>query len=546
ALNALAAAGGPSAIGSVRDIQIIRGAQRRRLDVYAFLNDPQQLFDFDLQHNDVLFVPLAKTLVALEGAVKRPMRYELLAGEDLAQLLRFAGGVNFNTNPDYVQIQRVEGDSVVLKDWRLRDVLEGRTPVALQDGDVIRVRTIGRPLERVVAVEGAVFYEGSYDLGSGMTLGQVLSKAQPKQDAATTAYVKRTNPLNREEVSYIRVDFTRDRDFPLEPLDRVTLYSRSVFTEFGDVSVSGAVQGGTVRTTFDPSLTVRDLITMAGGFTLRSALNRVDLFRLRVDVNRGTTFDRIPLEVDSTYRIVKGPEGFRLQPFDQLVVRDIPLFAIERNVQISGQVLYPGTYALKNELTYLSDVLREAGGLTSLADPQFAVLTRSGVGPIGVDLRGALARPRAEGADPVLLPGDVVQVDRRQNTVRIRLQATRVGELSSGGLTGMTESTTSAFVYQGPQSARWYVRQYAGGFAQKADRWSVTVTDPNGRVRGTERRLLFFKSYPEVLPGSVVTLRYKFETPPEQRKEIDWDVIANRTTQTVSTLLSLVILSRQF
>ena len=92
ALNALVAAGGPTPIGSVREIQLVRGQQRKTLDVYAFLNDPARLFDFDLQHNDVLFVPVAKTVVAVEGAVKRPMRYEVLPGEDLAQLLRFAGG----------------------------------------------------------------------------------------------------------------------------------------------------------------------------------------------------------------------------------------------------------------------------------------------------------------------------------------------------------------------------------------------------------------------------------------------------------------------
>ena len=547
ALNALAAAGGPTPIGSVREIQVVRGAQRRKLDLYAFLDDPKLLFEFDLQHNDVVFVPVAKTLVTVEGAVKRPLRYELLQGEDLAQLIRFAGGVNFNANPDNVQVQRVEGDSVVLRDFRLREVLDGKTKVALQDGDVIRVRTAGRPLEQVVEVEGAVFYEGRYDLATGRTLAQVLTKAQPKQDAAAVAYVRRSNPLNREEISYIRIDLTRDQGFELQPLDRVTLFSRSVFTEIGELSVSGAVQRGTVRMTYDPGLTVRDLLTMAGGFTLNSALNRVDLFRLQVDPVKGTTFDRLELAVDSSYAVVKGPANFRLQPFDQLIVREIPLFAVERNVQLSGQVLFPGPYALSSSLTHLSDVVREAGGLTDLADQQFAVLTREGVGPIGVDLRRALAEAHTEGADPILLPGDVIQVDRRQNTIRIRLRGTRVGELASGGLTDQSESSTSSFIYQGPRSARWYIEEFAGGFAQEADRMSVTVTDPSGRVRGTTRRLLVFKAYPTVLPGSTITLRDKFQRDAAlgQEKKVDWDAVSARTTQFLTTVITLLVLSRQ-
>jgi hypothetical protein len=67
-------------------------------------------------------------------------------------------------------------------------------------------------------------------------------------------------------------------------------------------------------------------------------------------------------------------------------------------------------------------------------------------------------------------------------------------------------------------------------------------------VRGTTRRLGFFKAYPTVLPGSTVTLRNKFERPPSElggEKRIDWDAIAARSTQLLSTVVSLVILSRQ-
>lgn len=130
AFNALAAAGGPTNIGSVRSIEVIRGNSRRRMDVYAFMNDPRILFDFDLRHNDVLFVPLARTVVAVEGAVKRPMRYELVENEDLRDLIRFAGGINFNTNPDYVQVQRIEGDVITISAFN-----EGSTTSFSYDGD---------------------------------------------------------------------------------------------------------------------------------------------------------------------------------------------------------------------------------------------------------------------------------------------------------------------------------------------------------------------------------------------------------------------------
>ncbi|MHB1097288.1 MAG: polysaccharide biosynthesis/export family protein [Gemmatimonadaceae bacterium] len=639
AFNALAAAGGPTGIGSVRDIQVIRGNSRRRMDVYAFMNDPRVLFDFDLQHNDVLFVPLARTVVSIEGAVKRPMRYELVEKEELADLIRFAGGINFNTNPDYVQVQRVEGDSVVLKEWRLRDVLSGAVRVALRDGDVARVRAIGRPLEQFVDVTGSVFYEGRYDLGRNPSVQDVLVRAQLKPQAKTdllfiervqldgsvkviplawddsvrakakvmleprdrllvfdkeryadvatlsvegavrnpvtrtlgygdriplrdvitlagglqptaadVGFVIRTDLFNPKKVDYLRVDVRKDVHFPLGAGDKLMVYDRRTYTDVGELSLGGAVKNA-VRTEFNQTLTIADLLTMGGGFTRAASLQRVDVFRLNVSSVKGATFDRIAVQLDSAYRVVSAPAGFRLQPFDQVVVREIPLYDVSRTVQVDGQVMYPGTYALKNHLIHLSDVIAEAGGLNELADPKYATLVRTagGVGPVGIDLSHALQRKHHLSFDPILLEGDVITIPRRSNLVAIRLRATRLGELATSGVVngGITEGGTTSFSYEGDRAANWYIHQFAGGFAQKADKWSVTVTDPNGKVTGTKRRLLFFKDFPTAHPGSTISLRYKFEVPPEEKKKIDYDAIYTRTFQVLTTVLSLIVLSRQ-
>jgi len=639
AFNALAAAGGPTKIGSVRDIQVIRGNSRRRMDVYAFMNDPRLLFDFDLQHNDVLFVPLARTVVAIEGVVKRPMRYELVEQEDLADLIRFAGGINFNTNPDYVQVQRVEGDSVVLREWRLRDVLSGAVRVALRDGDVARVRAIGRPLEQFVDVSGSVFYEGRYDLGRSPSVQDVLAKAQLKPQAKTdllfiervqldgslkviplawddsvrakakvklepkdrllvfdkeryadvatlavegsvrnpvtrtlaygdriplrdvialagglqptaadVAFVIRTDLFNPKKVDYLRVNVRQDLTFPLGAGDKLMVYDRRTYTEVGELSLGGAVKNP-VRAEFNSAVTITDLVIMGGGFTRAASLSRVDVFRLNVSPTKGATFDRIAVQLDSAYRVVSAPAGFRLQPFDQVVVREIPLFDVSRTVQLNGQVMYPGVYALSNHLVHLSDVIGEAGGITELADPAYATLVRSagGVGPVGIDLKDALRHKHNLSLDPILLEGDVISIPRRSNLVAIRLRATRLGELATSGVVngGVTEGGTTSFSYEGDRSASWYIHEFAGGFAQKADRWSVTVTEPNGKVTGTERSFLFFKDFPTVYPGSTISLRYKFEVPPEQKKKIDYDAIYTRTFQVMTTVLSLIVLSKQ-
>jgi protein involved in polysaccharide export with SLBB domain len=641
AFNALMAAGGPTGIGSIREIQVIRGNVQRRMDVYAFLNDPRVLASLDLQHNDVIFVPVAQRVVRIDGAIKRPLRYELTGSEGLRELIAFAGGINFDTYPDYVQVESIIGDEVVLREYRLSEVLSGTSSVTLRDGDVVRVRRIGRPLERYVEVDGAVFYGGRYDVNANPDLGALLQRAQIRPQAKTDlvfieriradesvavlpvawddsvrlgrrvaleprdrvrvfdreryanlatlqvegsvraplertlgfgeripvsqvlqlagglqpsaaeiAYVFRRDLTNPDRVTHIRLDLRQSLDFPIGAGDRLVIYDQRTYTELGELSVGGAVRTP-MRTTFDPSLTVTDLLTMAGGTRPSAALRRVDIFRLRVDPQVGTRFDRLEIEVDSTFQVRRPSADFQLQPYDQVVVREIPSFDRTRAVQVSGQVRYPGNYALDVEVTHLSEVVDEAGGLTALADAEFTTVTRSAgdVGPISVDLRRALSRRRDPIADPIIVAGDVITIRERSNTVGLKLQGTRAGELVSTGATAdnaVKELSITNVVYQGDKSARWYIERFAGGFATKADRWSVTVTDATGRVRGVKRRAFFFKDYPTVTSSSTVALRYELEKPPKDKQEgINWDAVVARTFQQVSLILSLIVLSRQ-
>ena len=661
AFNALAAAGGPSEIGSVRNIRVIRGSERRTMDVYEFMDDPSVQFDFDLQHNDILFVPVAEKVVRIRGAVRRPMRYELVEGESLRDLIRYAGGVNFDTAPDFVQIRRVVGDEPVLKEWRLSEVLSGEEHVPMQDGDEVRVRTIGRPMERFVEIEGSVYYPGEYSLEQSPTLSALLERAelrsQAKTDrlfiertlpdesirvipvewdevertgeeiplerrdrvivfdreryrhvaiisvvgnvrqpyeqqmayderlsvrdalqlaggmqptAADIAYIFRQDLFNDDIVEHIRVDLTRDSEFELQPGDQLNVYDRSTYSDIGSLSIGGAVNE-TVNTQFDPELTVSDLLKMAGGFARGAALNRVDIFRLDLSLRLGTRYDVITLEADSLMNVVSAPEGFRLQPFDRVVVRRIPQFNLAAAVEIDGEVMYPGVYPLESRRIHLSDVVLQAGGTTGVADPNNAVIFRShnNMGPIAINIRDAMRNRGDERYDPVIFAEDLISIPRFSNTVSIRINATRVGELIDAGVVPAQvvaatapEAITTPVVtgvdpvfdvtqwqyqtinipFQGNRSARWYIENFAGGFAQDADKWSVTVTTGSGQVKGTRRRMLFFRNYPDVPPGSTIALRLEPPEPLEERERIDWDRVYQRSLQATTSLLTILVM----
>ena len=123
AFNALAAAGGPTEIGSVRNIQRSRGGKTSRLDLYAYMTAPNAGVQYDLQNNDVFFIPVAQKVVKIEGAVYRPMRYEMVEGETLVDLIQFAGGLTDNAYREFVQIERYIGGEKKYLEFNLENVM---------------------------------------------------------------------------------------------------------------------------------------------------------------------------------------------------------------------------------------------------------------------------------------------------------------------------------------------------------------------------------------------------------------------------------------
>ena len=90
AFNALMISGGPSDLGSLRNIQVKRnGKVVRTLDVYAFLNEPGKGQEFFLEDNDFIIIPSSKKLVKISGEIKREGTYELIEKEDLSKFFLF-------------------------------------------------------------------------------------------------------------------------------------------------------------------------------------------------------------------------------------------------------------------------------------------------------------------------------------------------------------------------------------------------------------------------------------------------------------------------
>ena len=194
---------------------------------------------------------------------------------------------------------------------------------------------------------------------------------------------------------------------------------------------------------------------------------------------------------------------------------------------------------LDDNKTQLWEVIQMAGGLLDDADPYARLFrTHNNRGNIGINLDKAKSNKGKVSSDIILMEGDVVNIVRQENIITIREIGTRMGQYVPEEFS----AANKIMVYDGKHSAAWYIRHYAGGFQKIANKNSVTVTMPNYQTEGTKRCLFGIRNYPEVEPGSVISVsidrekREKLETPKEK---VNW---ANTFSQSVATLTSVVSL----
>lgn len=204
--NALFATGGPTKLGSLRNISLIRHNRTiGTLDLYDFLLRGDRSKDFRLESGDTIFVPSIGPVVAITGNVKRAAIYELKGVTRVQDVLqRMAGGVTPIGYLQRVQVERTKAhqERIVL-DLNLSAVARGndsRGNVILEEGDLIRIFPIDTKVYNAVTVEGFVHRPGSYELKRGMRLSEVL----PPAELLPEAY------LERVEVIRTKPDFSRE------------------------------------------------------------------------------------------------------------------------------------------------------------------------------------------------------------------------------------------------------------------------------------------------------------------------------------------------
>ena len=159
--QALFQAGGVTAIGSLRDIQVRRGTEvLSRFDVYDLLMRGDISDDIRLQSGDVIFVPTVTSVAEIRGEVRRPMAYELKDDESVSDLIAMSGGFTKDAFASLAVLVRTSVEGGLPSAQSLDLLSPTAQQLLLRDGDILDVPSTGGALANTVEVRGAAYRSG--------------------------------------------------------------------------------------------------------------------------------------------------------------------------------------------------------------------------------------------------------------------------------------------------------------------------------------------------------------------------------------------------
>lgn len=534
--TALYSSGGPTENGSFRNVELIRNGKKiATLDVYDFLIKGELKGNVRLQDQDIIMIPVYQKRVEVVGEVKRPAIFELKPGETFENLLDFAGGFTEKAYKERIKVLENTNTEKKIKDI-VADAFSTYIP---HSGDKFYVNEILDRFTNRVSLTGAVFRPGEYELTPGLTVKQLVEKAEGlKEDAfRNRAYITRLTPDNQTELISFdlgKVMSGETPDIPLQREDAINISSIFDLREEYTLSIDGEVRRPG-QFPFSENMSLQELIMKAGGFNESATPQRIEIAR-RVNNDESSSVSssaktaqifQIAIDKDLSVNAKK----FILKPFDLITVRTSPGYETQKQVRIEGEVLYPGTYTLTRKDERISDIIKRAGGLTQLAYVDGASLKRAGKQEttldkekedqkllqfkkiqteakdtnainldnkvirnnfVGINLREILDHP-GEKKDLFLEEGDIISVPKELQTVKVS------GEVLS----------PNTVVFSRSKSFRQYITS-AGGFGQSALKSRSYIIYANGAVRST-RKILFFNNYPSVKTGSEIFVPKKRE-----------------------------------
>jgi len=460
-------------------------------------------------------------LVEIEGAITRPGSYELKEPLFLSDLINQADGLLGDAYLKTVHIKRMMPDTKQkLIKLDLEEAISGdkKNNIQLKSLDKVRVFSYSELVSNnSVTIRGHVKAPGVYPLLEDMTLFDlVFSKGGfVDEEFFKSAYLERAdlirydeNKIKQKIISFNLEILMNDKNHKsnviLMPDDIITIYPKTMFKTAYRVSVSGAVKNPGVYL-LKNKMRLKDLILDAGGFSLDTYSYRIEISRVNPLDTKSDTYSTISeLYVDRNFfdsisnsnNNVATKQNPNLMPYDLVFIRPDPYFAMQKIVNISGSVLYPGDYPILNNNENIKDIMDRAGGIVANSYLEASKFIRGGV-EIKLSLKDVYEGKSAD-ENYNVINGDRIVIAAYPKVVSI------LGEVSAPG----------AYPYHSKNRVNDLLRM-SGGLTPSGDRNNIFISFPNGISKKYNRLI----SNPKVMDGSVIFVGIKPEEEPFDRTE---------------------------
>tara|TARA_B100001057_G_scaffold501113_1_gene620738 strand:+ start:6176 stop:8086 length:1911 start_codon:yes stop_codon:yes gene_type:complete len=356
--SAIIQAGGINDKGSLREVQLIRNDQLlTTVDFYSFFMDGKNTFsNIKLIDGDIIHIPNIKKRVSISGQVNRPSSYELLSGESLSDIIKYASGFTSNASSTIILNQIIPVEERLSDDNARTNIalnFKNSQSKTLNNGDNVEVLSI-KNVDLNVQVYGRVKSPGSYPAQNN-SLKYILDIAGGFDDPVYRQTIREDEIviLRRDSNEFygieIKISYNEADKLQLLPNDKIFVYENINYRNSFTYRIEGEVnKPGTYP--FSKGITILEALERAEGLTSLSTLKNIVVFQEYTDLNQND---------EQITRVKKvGSINPEYEIGSNSVIVALPF---ENVVRVEGNVYDPGLVAFSGGLT-ISRAIEQAGG----------------------------------------------------------------------------------------------------------------------------------------------------------------------------------------
>jgi protein involved in polysaccharide export with SLBB domain len=316
----------------MRDIQLKRNGQLvAELDLYDLLLKGASDSDVPLLPGDVIYVPPAGAVVAVNGSVNLPAVYELRGPASAKQAIELAGGLSPVGDSGHVLLETSRAGGRELEKVELGSAASP----PLLNGDIITVYAAKPSMDHVVSLRGNVSLPGRYAWRPEMRVADLIPS---REWLITRFYLNASKKFGGN-----RGDWYHEKPAPQKPLGTRREPEKLAETE--------------------PRRYATQVIKLSGEINWEHATiqrRQKDLSMVILPFNLGNALDD-----------PQSPDNMKLEDHDVVSVfalsdQESPSEKRTHTVHIEGEVNAPGAYTA-GPGENLRDMVAKAGGLTPSA-----------------------------------------------------------------------------------------------------------------------------------------------------------------------------------